>query len=126
MNIVLWVLQILLAAVFFAHGWTFLFPPPEVIAMLNASISPAFRILLGAAEVAAAFGLIVPGITRILPWLISIAAGALVMVMIAATVLHLQRNEPSSAMVTAGLFAVATFVAYMRWKVNPIAARRLA
>ena len=30
MNIALWVLQVLLAAAFFAHGWLFLSPPPGV------------------------------------------------------------------------------------------------
>ena len=29
MNIVLWVLQVLLAVAFFAHGWLFLSPPPR-------------------------------------------------------------------------------------------------
>ena len=29
MNIALWVLQVLLAVAFFAHGWLFLAPPPE-------------------------------------------------------------------------------------------------
>ena len=36
--------------------------------------SPAFRIFLGVAEVLAAVGLTLPGITRILPWLVSCAA----------------------------------------------------
>ena len=30
MNIMLWVLQVLLAVAFFAHGWLFLSPPPEI------------------------------------------------------------------------------------------------
>jgi hypothetical protein len=29
MNALLWVLQVLLAVAFFAHGWLFLSPPPE-------------------------------------------------------------------------------------------------
>ena len=30
MNVVLWILQVLLAVAFFAHGWLVLAPPPEI------------------------------------------------------------------------------------------------
>ena len=33
MNIVLWIVQVLLALAFFAHGLLFLFPPPEIAAV---------------------------------------------------------------------------------------------
>ena len=36
-NIALWVLQVLLAAAFFAHGWLFLSPPPAVAEQMNAT-----------------------------------------------------------------------------------------
>jgi hypothetical protein len=45
------------------------------------------------------------------------------MVMICATPYHLMRGEVSSAAVTALLLAIATFVAYMRWRVAPIRSR---
>jgi uncharacterized membrane protein YphA (DoxX/SURF4 family) len=35
MDIVLWMLQILLAVAFFAHGLLFLFPPAELVAQMN-------------------------------------------------------------------------------------------
>jgi hypothetical protein len=47
-------------------------------------------------------------------------------VMISATVLHVARNEVSSAIITAILLMMATWVAYMRWKVMPIAPRKPA
>ena len=47
-------------------------------------------------------------------------------VMICATVYHLMRGEVSSAVVTFVLLALATFVAYMRWRVAPIRARRVS
>jgi hypothetical protein len=34
-NIVLWILQVLLALAFLAHGWLFLAPPPEIAAKMN-------------------------------------------------------------------------------------------
>ncbi len=123
MNILLWILQILLAAAFAAHGWLFLSPPPDLLALMNESMNPNFRLFLGVAEVLAAIGLILPGITRILPWLVALAAAGIMIVTISATVLHISRGEISSAVTTAILFALATFVAYMRWKVKPIQPR---
>jgi uncharacterized membrane protein YphA (DoxX/SURF4 family) len=126
MNAVLWVLQVLLAAAFLAHGLFFLFPPANMVALMNSSIPPAFRIFLGVAEVLAAVGLTLPGITRILPWFVPCAAAGLMVVMIGATIFHVARGELSSAITTAILLVVATFVAYMRWKVMPISPRTLA
>jgi len=123
MNITLWVLQVLLAAVFLAHGWLVLSPPADVVELMNAMLSPPFRIFLGVAEVLAAVGLTLPGLTRILPWLVPCAAGGVMIVMIAATILHVARNEPGSAVTTAILLGVATFVAYIRWRVKPILPR---
>jgi len=123
MNIVLWVLQALLAAAFLAHGLLFLFPPADMVELMNATIPPAFRLLLGVAEVLAAVGLTLPAVTRVQPWLVSCAAAGLMIVMIGATVLHIARGEVSSAIITAILLVMATFVAYMRWKVLPILPR---
>ena len=125
MNIVLWVLQVLLAVAFFAHGWLFLAPPAEMVELMK-PIPPAFRMFLGVAEVLAAVGLTLPGITRIQPWLVSCAAAGLMIVMISATIFHIIRGEVSSAITTAILFVLATFVAYMRWKVKPILPRTVA
>jgi hypothetical protein len=63
-------------------------------------------------------------VTRILPWLVSWAAGGVMIVMIAATVLHLVRAEFSAAATTFLLLAVATFIAYGRWRVAPIRPRK--
>jgi len=126
MNIVLWVLQVLLAVVFVAHGWLFLSPPPEIARLMNASLPRWFQLFLGVAEVLAAVGLTLPGLTRILPWLVIWAAGGIMIVTVSATVYHLVRGEMSSAAITLILFAMATFVAYMRHRVLPIGVRRAA
>jgi hypothetical protein len=123
MNRALWVLQVLLAAAFLAHGLLLLFPPPEMLEPMNATMSTPFRLFLGVAEVLAAVGLTLPGITRVQPWLVSAAAAGVMIVMISATVLHIRRDEVSSAIITAILLVMATFVAYMRWKATPIAPR---
>jgi hypothetical protein len=126
MNIVLWILQVLLAAAFFAHGLLFLFPPASVVEAMNAAIAREFQLFLGVAEVLAAIGLTLPGITRIQPRLISWAAAGLMVVMVGATIFHITRGETTSAITTAILFAMVTFVAYMRWKVMPISSRTMA
>src|SRR5688572_3990136 len=104
MNIVLWVLQVLLAAAFVAHGWMFLFPSESMAVALDAAINPALRLFIGAAEVLAAVGLTLPGAARIKPWLVPLSAAGLMIVTLSATVFHLSRGETSSAMSTAFLF----------------------
>jgi uncharacterized membrane protein YphA (DoxX/SURF4 family) len=126
MNIVLWILQVLLAAAFFAHGLLVLMPPPDIAAQMLASLPRWFWLFLGVAEILAAVGLTLPGLTRIQPWLITWAAVGIMFVMVSATIWHVMRNEISSAFITLILLAMATFVAYMRHRVVPIAARRVA
>ena len=123
MNVALWVLQGLLAVVYLLHGWLFLSPPAKMVEQMNAALPRAFQVFLGVAEVLAAIGLTLPGITRIRPRLVPFAAAGLMIVMVGATVFHLTRGEYSSAATTAVLLAAVTFVAYMRWKVKPISPR---
>ena len=125
MNIVLWVLQVLLALAFLAHGGLLLFPPAAIVDQMNASLPRWFQLLLGVAEILAAVGLTLPGFTRIQPWLVPCAAAGIMIVMISATAFHLMRGEVSSAITTVVLLAVATFIAYMRWRVAPIQPRRV-
>lgn len=126
MNILLWVLQVLLALAFFAHGLLLLFPPAAIVEQMNASLPRWFQLFLGVAEVLAAVGLTLPGLARVQPWLISCAAVGIMIVMISATIYHVARGEVNSAVITAVLLALATFVAYMRWRVAPIQPRRVA
>jgi putative oxidoreductase len=120
LNIALWILQVLLAAAYVAHGWMMVSPPPELLALMNEQLGERFRLFIGIAELLAAGGLILPGITRILPGLTALAAGGLMIVMSSATVLHVVRGESGSAVSAAVLFVLVTLVAYTRWKVQPI------
>ena len=120
MNITLWVLQVLLAVAFFAHGWLLLMPPAEIAAQMTAQLPRWFWVFLGWAEILAAVGLTLPGMTRILPGLIPAAAVGVMIVMISATVWHVVRAEYASAAITAVLLAMATYVAYARGRILPI------
>ena len=123
MNIVLWVLQVLLALVFLAHGWLFLFPPASMVDQMNAVLPRWFQLFLGVAEVLAAVGLTIPGATRIQPWLVPCAAAGVTIIMIAATIWHAVRGEMSSAVITLILLLMAAFVTYARWRGLPLRTR---
>jgi hypothetical protein len=43
MNILLWVLQALLAAAFLAHGLLFLAPPPQIAVQIHAALPRWFQ-----------------------------------------------------------------------------------
>jgi uncharacterized membrane protein YphA (DoxX/SURF4 family) len=122
MNIVLWILQVLLALVFAAHGWLFLAPPPDIKAQMDANLPQWFQLFMGIAEVAAAVGLILPALTRIMPFLVSWAAVGIMIVMVSATGYHAVRAEYSSAVITFILLLMATFLAYGRTRLRPIRA----
>src|SRR5688572_33444213 len=113
-TVLLWVLQLLLALAFLAHGWLFLAPPADVAAQMNASLPRWFQLFLGVAEIAAAVGLVLPGATGVLPWLVGWAAGGIMIVMVSATAYHLVRGEITSAAITLLLLVMATYVAYRR------------
>ncbi|MBX2911730.1 MAG: DoxX family protein [Cyclobacteriaceae bacterium] len=120
MKIILWTLQILLAAQFLQHGIIMVFPPDEYVEIMNATLGIGLRYFIGIAELLAVLGLILPGLLRIYTWLLPLTAMGLMIVTASATVYHASRDEISSAVYTAVLFAVITFVGYMRWKVKPI------
>ena len=125
MNIALWVLQMLLALAFLGHGGLLLFPPAAIVEQMNASLPRWFQIFLGVAEILGGLGLTLPALTRIQPWLVSCAAAGIMIVMVGATIFHLMRGELSSAATTIVLLAMATFVAYGRWRLAPIPYRRV-
>lgn len=123
MHIVLWILQILLAAQFLQHGIIMVFPPAEYVEIMNATMGVGLRYFIGIAELLAVVGLILPGLLRIYTWLIPLTAAGLMIVTGSATVFHSIRGETGSAIYTAVLFIIITFVGYMRWKVKPILPR---
>ncbi len=121
MSTMLWTTQVALALVFLAHGLLFLFPPEAMRKIRKQSPFPgAFMHFVWVAEVLAAFGLILPGLTGILPWLTPLAAAGLVPIMAGAVVFHLSRREIGPSIVTAVLLVLAVLVACARWFVIPL------
>jgi uncharacterized membrane protein len=122
----LWVAQALLAAVFAAAGIMKLTISAADLARAmpsEATLSVALLRFIGAAELAGAIGLILPSVTRILPVLTPVAAGALALVMALAAAFHASRGEIASLPVVVALGAIALFVAWGRITRAPIPAR---
>ncbi len=118
MNIVLWVLQGLLALAFLVSGIGKLMRRKEdaqrQMAWMEDFSQPTIR-LIGAAEVLGALGLILPAATGIAPVLTPLAATGLAIVMLGAIVVHVRRREPSGVAVAAVLFVLAAIIAWGRF-----------
>ena len=118
MNIILWIIQVLLAFAFIYHGWMMISLPPQArqggqMAYIEA-IPAGFRRFIAVAESLAAVGLILPLLTGVLPWLTPLAAVGLVIVMVGAVIFHIPRKEYPNIVFNLVLLALAAFVAYGR------------
>jgi uncharacterized membrane protein YphA (DoxX/SURF4 family) len=120
MNIVLWIVAILLAVAFLGAGAMKLTQPKEKLtANPNMAwaeqFTPGMIKLIGALEVLAAIGLILPAVLGIAPVLVPLAATGLVLVMIGAALTHLRRKENQAVVVNVVLLLLAAFVAWGRF-----------
>jgi hypothetical protein len=120
-NKALWVVQVLLAALFvFAGGMKLMMPIDELVE--QAGMSAWFIRFISIAEVLGGVGLILPALLRIQPWLTPLAAAGLVVIMIGAVVVSLPMGLVALMPLVTGI--LLGFVAYGRWRAAPIAARR--
>lgn len=118
LNIVLWVVQVLLAAAFLMAGVMKLMTPIEELqkSMPWAGEIPAWLVrFIALSEFAAGLGFILPGLLRIRPQLTAYAGLGIALIMLLAIGFHLGRAEfmalPSN--IVFGLLAL--FVAWGRW-----------
>src|SRR4030095_16945871 len=88
MKYALWIVQILLAALFLFAGGLKLVLPAEALAG-PVPIPVVFLRFIGVCEVLGAIGLILPGLLGIRPGLTPLAAVGLIIIMIGATVVTL-------------------------------------
>jgi putative oxidoreductase len=124
MNILLWVLQIALAAKFLSVAYTHaLRPDPEKMRRGKERFGAAARpllILIALGAFLGAVALVLPAATGILPGLTPWAAALLALMMLAAAGFHLACRENPKTVVSLVLFALAAFVAYGRWFLVPL------
>jgi uncharacterized membrane protein YphA (DoxX/SURF4 family) len=123
MNIALWIIQALLAALFlFAGGMKLVMPIEDIIKQMPLPLPGWFVRFTGVVEVLGGIGLVLPWLLRIKPRLTPLAAAGLVIVMIGATVYTLASGEIASAPMPLIVGILAGFVAYGRWKLTPLRA----
>ena len=115
MNVALWIVQGLLAALFlFAGGAKLVLPLDQMAGPV--ALPGWFLRFLGVAEVLGAFGLVLPGLLRIRPGLTPLAAAGLVIIMIGAMVVTLVGGMVAVALMNLVVALLAAFVAYGRWR----------
>lgn len=118
MNVFLWILQIVLAAMFaFAGLLKSTQPKDKLLANMPwvEDFSANTVKFIGVMELLAAIGLILPAATGIAPVLTPLAASGLVVMMVLAATTHTRRKEPQNIAVNAVLLAVAVVVAWGRF-----------
>jgi uncharacterized membrane protein YphA (DoxX/SURF4 family) len=121
MTYVLWIVQVLLAALFlFAGGMKLVLPLEKMTG--SVPLPGLFLRFIGVVEVLGAIGLILPGLLRIRPGLTPLAAAGLVIIMIGATVLTLAGGDVALALIPLVVGLLAAFVAYGRWRLAPLRA----
>jgi uncharacterized membrane protein YphA (DoxX/SURF4 family) len=123
MNIVLWIIQILLACLFLFAGGMKLVVPPDVLMKMgspNQVILPGLFVqFIGVCEVLGALGLILPGLLRIRPALTPLAAAGLLILMIGAVALTIAGDGVGAAVPPFVVALLLALVGYGRWKLAP-------
>jgi uncharacterized membrane protein YphA (DoxX/SURF4 family) len=118
-NIVLWIIAGLLALAFLAAGAMKLAQPKEKLAASGMAwvedFSPAMIKTIGALEVLAAIGLILPAVLDIAPVLVPLAALGLAVMMVGAAITHVRRKENQMVFVNVLLLVLALAVAIGRF-----------
>ena len=122
MNVVIWILQIVLAAAFLAAGGMKLARPRPALVSSGMAWAEDFSAgpvkTIGALEVVGAIGLLLPALTGIAPILTPIAALGLALLMAGAVVVHLRRRETPVPPLVLGVLALV--VAVLRFGPYPL------
>jgi len=126
MNVVLWIIQGLLAALFLFAGGSKFVMPPEVLTAGPPPLPLLFIRFIGVCEVLGAIGLILPSLLRIRTGLTPLAAAGLVIIMMGATVVTVIGIGVAMALVPLIVGVLAATVAYGRWRLVPLASNRAA
>lgn len=122
-NILLWVAQGLVAAMFFFAFYAKLLQPVEETAKTMPWVAeqPVLATIAGIADLLGALGLILPAALRIQPKLTILAAYGGVLLMLAGTAFHLMRGEAEVIGLNIILIALLAFIIWGRTKKAPIA-----
>ena len=129
MNIVLWIIQVLLALLFLFAGGLKLVLPIEVLTSMGppnqVQLPGLFIKFIGVCEVLGAIGLILPELLHIRRELTPVAAAGLTIIMIGAVGVTLAGGDIAPAVVPLVVGVLTSAVARGRWRRLP-AARRIS
>ncbi len=123
MNVVLWIVQILLALAFLAAGFMKATQPVEKLKTNMGWVehtTPGIVRLIGVLEILGGIGLIIPALTHILPWLTAVAAIGLVLTMVGAIIVHFRLHEASRVAAPVILLLLALFIVIGRFAIVPL------
>ncbi|MDO6432620.1 DoxX family protein [Flavitalea sp. BT771] len=118
-NIILWIAQTLLAAVFIWAGFMKIFLPsnlPFPWIRDNANLA----LITGVVDLLAGIGIMLPALIRIKPELTAYAAYGTIVLMIAASIFHISRGEAKDIGVNIFVIVLAAFIAWGRQKKAPL------
>jgi uncharacterized membrane protein YphA (DoxX/SURF4 family) len=124
MNILLWIIQILLALLFLFAGGTKLVLPAEVLRAMgspNQVVLPdLFLKFIGVCEALGGLGMVLPGVFRKRQDFTPLAAAGLVIIMIGAVIVTAMGDGVAMAISPLVVGLLCAFVAYGRWKLRPV------
>ncbi|MFC3499799.1 DoxX family protein [Micromonospora krabiensis] len=125
MNLALWIATGLLAAVSLTGGTTKMFVPKQKLAALRGGewtrqASVGFIRTIGVLELLAAVGLILPAVLDIAPFMVALTAACWVLLMLGAAIIHVRLNQFTLVMVNVGYLALASFIAWGRFILEPL------
>lgn len=125
MNLALWIVAGLLAAAYLFAGGSKLIISREKLATMSTSarwvedFSAGSVKAIGAVEVLAAVGLVLPAVLDIAPVLVPLAALGLVMIMVGAAITRIRRHEFKLVVADLTYLVLAGFVAWGRFGPEP-------
>ena len=118
MNGLLWIGQIILAAIFLYSGINkSIYSEKQLIARGQTGVVglPAATIrFIGICEITGSLGVILPRWTNILPFLTPVAAACLAVIMLLAAPIHYRLRESRNVTINLVVLAIALFVAWGR------------
>jgi uncharacterized membrane protein YphA (DoxX/SURF4 family) len=123
MNVALWIAAALLAVVYVAAGLPkVLQPRDKLVSQMKWAADFSDRSVrgIGAVELLGAIGVIVPGIIKIAPLLVPLAAVGLAILQVGAVAVNVRYDETNRLPLNVALILLAVFVAWGRFGPYPL------
>ena len=124
MNILLWIIQIILAikliTVTFTHGFGQSRSTMQAAIQKMGSLSRPLLYIVALAAFLATIGLILPEVLGSPAWITPLTSGVMSVLLLVSLFFHIIFREKPQIFVSVVLFVLAAFVAYGRWVLLPL------